>query len=168
MISAYVMNGTFGKLYIDGHWQTNINKASARVQFDKRELKFIGDRWTHHKIFGFKGSGTMSGFKTSSDMIANGVRPFNIITSLNDPETYIANGGHYEKIILHNVLVDEITLASWGNAEEVMEETPFTFEGFEVPNLIPNPDSLASILTTGEAAIDWFAPGLGIWAAVGG
>lgn len=122
-----VILGTFGEVYIDGKWQTNFNHLEATVEIEKRELRLSGNQWTVHKKGPLKGTGTMSGFKVTSDMIRRGFSKFEIISKLADPEAY----GH-ERIRLINCMPDRIQLANWTAGEEVTEEIPFTFEGYEL------------------------------------
>lgn len=117
--------GTYGQVFIDGNWQTNINHLEASVEVEKRELKLAGSEWTQHKLGAKKGTGTMSGYKVTSDMIARGFAKFNIINKLSDPEAY-----GFERIQLTNCLADKLQLANWTAGEEVAEETAFTFEGY--------------------------------------
>lgn len=119
--------GTYGQLFIDGEWQININHLEANVETQKRELNLSGDPWVRHKKGPMKGTGTMSGFKVTSDMIRRGFEKFEIISKLADPEAY----GH-ERIRLMNVMPDRIQLANWTAGEEVTEEIPFTFEEYEL------------------------------------
>lgn len=119
--------GTYGQLFIDGEWQTNINHLEANVEIQKRELNLSGDPWVRHKKGPLKGSGTMSGFKVTSDMIRRGFEKFEIISKLADPEAY-----GYERVRLMNVMPDRLQLANWTAGEEVTEEIPFTFEEYEL------------------------------------
>ena len=74
-----------------------------------------------------KGTGSMNGYKVTSDMIKRGFKRFEIITALEDPEAY----GH-ERIRLKNCMADKIQLVNLKANELVEEETPFTFEGYEL------------------------------------
>ncbi|XID92498.1 phage tail tube protein [Paenibacillaceae bacterium WGS1546] len=119
--------GTYGQVFIDGVWQTNINHLEASVEVEKRELKLSGTEWTTHKLGPKKGTGTMSGYKVTSDMISRGFAKFDIINKLSDPEAY-----GFERIRLINCVSDKLQLANWTAGEEVTEETTFTFEGYEL------------------------------------
>lgn len=122
-----ICNGTFGYCFLDGQWQTNINHLDAKVTNGKIEINLSGSKFTVHKTGPLKGTGTMSGFKVTSEMIQRAFSKFSIISKLDDPEAY----GH-ERVRLDYVMVDEITLANWTAGEEVKEEIPFTFEDFEL------------------------------------
>ena len=119
--------GTYGQVFIDGVWQTNINHLEASVEVEKRELKLAGSEWTVHKLGAKKGTGTMSGYKVTSDMIRRGFAKFDVINKLNDPEAY-----GFERIRLVGCVADKLQLANWTAGEEVAEETAFTFEGYEL------------------------------------
>ena len=125
--ASRVILGTYGQMFIDGVWQTNINHLEAKVASQKRELNLSGDDWVRHKMGPKKGTGTMNGFKVTSDMLQRGFSKFELVSKLADPESY----GH-ERVRLKNVMVDELQLANWTSGEEVKEEIPFTFEGYEL------------------------------------
>jgi len=122
-----IIDGTYGELFLDGEWQTNINHLDAVVESQKREVKLSGDRWVRHRRGALRGSGTMSGFKVTSNMIQLGFEKFEIISKLADPNAY-----GYERVRLKNCMVDRIQLANWTVDEDVTEEIPFTFEDYEL------------------------------------
>jgi hypothetical protein len=121
------ISGSFGRIFIDGQWQSNLNHIEAGVEPQKHEMNLAGDDWVSHKKGNKKGSGTMSGFKVTSGMIERGFARFSVISKLNDPEAF----GH-ERIRLDNVMVDKIQLLNWTAGELVNEEIPFTFKGYEL------------------------------------
>ncbi|WP_019420191.1 phage tail tube protein [Paenibacillus sp. OSY-SE] len=129
-----VILGTHGAAFIDGKWQSNINHLEASVEVEKRELNLCGIDWVQHKIGIKKGTGTMSGFKVTSDMMKRGFAKFDIISKLDDPEAY----GH-ETVRLIRCMPDKVQLANWTAGEEVAEETPFTFESYELLDPIVGP-----------------------------
>ncbi|RUT46434.1 phage portal protein [Paenibacillus anaericanus] len=122
-----VIMGTFGQIFIEGIWQSNLNHLEANVEADKRELNLVGTEYTVFKLGRKKGTGTMSGYKVTSEMISRGFQKFNIIHKLEDPEAY-----GFERIQLNGCMVDKIQLANWTAGEEVVEETAFTFESYEL------------------------------------
>jgi hypothetical protein len=122
-----VISGSFGQIFIDGVWQTNLNHYEAKVTNGKFELNLPNSPWTKHKNGPLKGTGTISGYKVTSSMIQRGFSKYEIIVKLDDPEAY----GH-ERIRLKNVSNDELDLGNWTSGEVVNESTPFTFEGFEL------------------------------------
>jgi len=121
------IHGSFGKVFIDGQWETNFNGLEAKVDMEKIELKLAGDRWTRHKRGNLKGTFTIFGLKMTSKMIQKGFDDFEIISKLDDPEAY----GH-ERIRLKNCIVGSLTLAGWKAGEIVEEEILGTFEEYEL------------------------------------
>lgn len=134
--STNAINGHYGSIYHEGSWMTNFNKASAKVDVQKAELKLSGDRWVRHKVLSLKGTGSVSGYKVTSELIqlnspvadnANKSVRTELIYKLDDPEAL-----GMERIRLMNVMFDSIPLADWEAGKEVTEEWPFTFEGYEL------------------------------------
>ena len=125
--ASRTIHGSRGKILLDGEWQTNLTECTADVELDKKELNLLGDDWTRYKEGNKKGTGSMNGYKVTSDMIKRGFKIFEIITALEDPEAY----GH-ERIRLKNCMADKIQLVNLKANELVEEETPFTFEGYEL------------------------------------
>lgn len=131
------INGSYGKVFIDGQWKSQFDTLEAYIEIEKRELKLSGELWTRHKVIGFKGTGTLSGLKITSEMLARATTRMTLIAKLDDPEAYGA-----ERIKLMNVMVDRLQLANFKPGEEVREEIPFTFEGAEPLDLISEGPSL--------------------------
>lgn len=124
---ARVINGTFGELYLDGQWLTNFTRCEIKDEYDWTELKLSGDRRTKHKLVGVKGSGTIAGYKVTSELqkalLENPTRQFQIISKLNDPESYGA-----ERIRVNKVKFTSNPLADWQTGEIVEEEWPFVYD----------------------------------------
>lgn len=130
-----VINGTFGEVYdADGNWLTNITKCEAIVEIGKEEILRSGTRWTGHKTTTLTGTGTISGYKITSDFIEKigqiaddrrGAYVTEIITKLDDPESFGT-----ERVRLKNVQFDTIPLVNYELGSIVDEELPFTFSGY--------------------------------------
>ena len=108
-----VVNGTFGYIYKEGKWLSQYNKANAKVEIQKAELKVAGDRWTRHKVLGLKGTGSLSGYKVTDELmqevmvVTNSDKPSyrtELIYALKDPEAW-----GFERIRLMNVMFDSMT-----------------------------------------------------------
>lgn len=125
--ASRTIHGSKGKILIDGAWKTNLTECTADVELDKKELNLLGDDWTRYKAGSKKGTGSMSGYKVTSEMIERGFKRFEIITALEDPEAY-----GFERIRLMNCMADKLNLINLKANELVEEETPFTFEGYEL------------------------------------
>lgn len=131
-----IMNGTFGQVFnADGTWLTNVKSFEASVDIQKEEIKRAGTRWTSHKVTGLKGSGSMSGYKVTTELAEaigsvasdSGV-PYvtELIGKVQDPE----NGGTL-RVRLKSVMFDKIDIVKFEVGSIIEEDTPFTFEGYE-------------------------------------
>jgi hypothetical protein len=116
-----------GKILLDGDEQTNVSECTAEVAMDKKEVNTVGDDWTRHKKGTKKGTGSITGYKITSAMIERGFDKFEIISALEDPEAY-----GYERIRLKNCMADKLSLINLKAGDLVTEDTPFTFEGYEL------------------------------------
>lgn len=119
--------GSFAKMLMDGEWQTNITSVEATVDMDKIDINVMGDNWTRKKRGQLSGEGTINGIKVTSKMIQQGFERFELIISLEDPEAW----GH-ERVRLMNCMADSVQLANATAGEIIEEETPFTFEHYEL------------------------------------
>lgn len=129
--ASRTIHSMYGKILMDGAEQTNVSECTAKVALDKKEINVVGDEWTRHKSGTKKGTGSFSGYHVTSEMIQRGFKRFELIISLEDPEAY----GH-ERIRLMNCMADEINLINLKVGDLVMEEGPFTFEGYELLDAI--------------------------------
>ncbi|WP_334075452.1 MULTISPECIES: phage tail tube protein [Paenibacillus] len=134
--STRVINGTYGYVYYDGKWLTNVKSAEANVEITKEEIKRSGTRWTAHKVTGLSGSGTMTGYKVTSEFVEligqiaddkKGTFTTELILKLEDPESY----GAY-RVRLKGVTFDKIPLMHFEVGAIVEEELPFNFTGYEL------------------------------------
>jgi hypothetical protein len=130
------INGSYGEVWRDGVWQTNITNFEATVDIDKEEIKRSGTRWVGHKQMTLKGSGTMTGYKITSDFIqligsvaSDRGKPYvtSLISKLDDPEAWGA-----ERIMFKGVQFDQIPLSKFEVGSIVEEALPFTFSGYDL------------------------------------
>lgn len=134
------MNGSFGEVWHQGKWCTNVSSAEATVDINKTEVKRAGTRWLGHKTTTLKGSGTMKGYKVTTEWIENigqvandRRKPFvtELIMKLDDPEAWGAM-----RVRLKSVQFDKIDLIKYDVGELVEEDLPFTFSGFDLLDTI--------------------------------
>ncbi|WP_128896319.1 phage tail tube protein [Longirhabdus pacifica] len=138
--ASRTINGTFGEVWYDGEWLTNIKSAEAAVEINKEEIQRAGTRWVAHKVTSLTGSGTMTGYKITTEFIerigqvADDTKgPFvtSIMMKLADPESF----GAY-RVRLKGVQFDSIPLMNYEVGSIVEEELPFTFTGYELEDKI--------------------------------
>jgi hypothetical protein len=135
-----VINGQYGEVWQDGKWLTNVQSAEATVEINKEEIMRSGTRWVGHKVTSLKGSGTIKGYKVTSDFItligsvaSDRGKPYitELILKLNDPESFGA-----ERVRLKSVQFDQIPLGKFDVGAIVEEELPFTFSGYDTLDVI--------------------------------
>jgi hypothetical protein len=130
------MNGSFGKMFHDGQWLTNVTQAEATVEINKEEVMRSGTRWVGHKVTSLTGSGSMTGYKITNDLLkqiaqvaddSQGAFVTELVMKLDDPENH--DGKTWVR--LKGVQFDSIPILSFELGSIVEDETPFTFSGFE-------------------------------------
>ena len=125
-----VINGTWGEVWINDELVDEIKAFQAKYEFDKEEVNIAGDMFTHYKVIGYNGSGSMTLNKTNSRMIKmlieyvkEGLEPeITIVGKLEDP----GNEGS-ERIALSEVSFDDLTLFDFEVKTLGETECPFTF-----------------------------------------
>lgn len=127
MDETRVINGSFGAIFLDGRELSSFNHCEIKDDYEYTDLKLAGGRRTKHKLVGVSGSGTISGYKVTSELqqalLANPTAQFQIISKLDDPEAYGT-----ERIRVSKVKFTSNNLANWRTGEVVEEEWPFVFD----------------------------------------
>lgn len=138
MQSQKVMSGSYGKVYENGEWQTNIYGIEANGEVAYEEIKRSGTRSVGHKAMSVSYSGTMQSYLMSNSF-ANRIRQISddtqgayfteLIVALEDPEhPEMAR----EKYRLKGVQFTNIPIVSFEHGTPVEQELQFVFEGFEI------------------------------------
>lgn len=134
-----VINGTFGELWIDDYYMSEVTGLQAKISLEKTEVNQTGTLAKGYKITGIDCKGTVKMNKVSSYFInklsenlkAGKTTTCTIISKLADPDS-----DGMEKIKLTGCTFDEMTLADW-EAKKLGEESyAFTFTGWEVMDSI--------------------------------
>ena len=118
------------EVWINDELVDEIKAFQAKYEFDKEEVNIAGDMFTHYKVIGYNGSGSMTLNKTNSRMIKmlieyvkEGLEPeITIVGKLADP----GNEGS-ERISLSEVSFDDLTLFDFEVKTLGEVECPFTF-----------------------------------------
>jgi hypothetical protein len=139
--ASRVINGSFGSVFdANGRWLTNVKSAEAMVEIEKEDVSRAGTRWKAQKVTGLKGTGTISGYRVTSDMIQaigqvandrSGAFATELRMKLDDPEAFGAMS-----VRLKGVTFDQIPLMKYELNSIVEEELPFTFTGYELQDTI--------------------------------
>ncbi|MGM0846890.1 MAG: phage tail tube protein [Bacillota bacterium] len=131
------INGTYGSVFFEGEFLSNVQNFSAQIDFNKEEIFLAGRKFASHKTMGATGTGSMSGFRVNSrfmELILEGAkdagRPFytELIGKLEDPEM----GGKVYRVRLSKVSFNSIPLLNYEVNSVLNEELEFTFENAEI------------------------------------
>ena len=135
MDDTRVLNGSYGECLNDGKWLTNIYKMTADLELSYGDVKMSGSRWTGQKLLGIKGTGSISGYKITSELVQNAARITNdrkseyvteLIFKIDDPEAFGC-----ERVRLKDVKFSKIPVVGFEVGAIVEEEWPFSFWGVE-------------------------------------
>ena len=134
-----VMNGSFGKLWIDGELYANVKSFEAKNGLNYEEVEIAGDLGTHQKYMGYSGAGTMTLHKIDTSIgkkLNKGVKTGNMpeiemVSALDDPAAYGA-----ERVKFIEVTFDEVTLMKFANKELQEEEVPFKYADYDYIDMI--------------------------------
>ncbi|WAW15290.1 phage tail tube protein [Peptostreptococcus equinus] len=133
------ISGTFGEVWLDGEYVAEIEGCQLKVDFEKQTVARPRRMMKAHKTVGAEGKGSVTMTKVKSRMInLIGQRmqdqktlAFELISKLDDPDSIGA-----ERIKAKDVQFDDLTLADWKNGEVGKIEAPFTFDGFDLIDVI--------------------------------
>jgi hypothetical protein len=137
MTPEYTILGSFGELYINDEFMTNIQDVSAQITIDRQDIMLAGSRKVGYKYTSVHGEGSMRGYRVTSLMarrIANVMQnerarqwSATIRIKLNDPEIMQYNQqDQYEEVELSGCKWWGINLG-WSVNQIIEEDTPFTF-----------------------------------------
>ena len=127
------------EVWINDELVDEIKAFQAKYEFDKEDINVAGDMFTHKKVTGYNGTGSMTLYKTNSRMIKvlqnfmkDGIEPeVTIVGKLADPA---AVGS--ERISISGVSFDDLTFFDF-EAKTLGEiECPFTFTEYKFIDLI--------------------------------
>lgn len=125
-----VMSGTFGEVWIDNEYVSEIYKAQAKDVYNKSPIAMCGKMGKDYKVTSIDRKGSLGLNKVNSrmlellgDKIRNG-QDFrvSIILKLDDPD---ADGP--ERVKIMGVSFDELILADWEAGVAGKMEIPFTY-----------------------------------------
>ncbi|WP_034438822.1 phage tail tube protein [Clostridium ihumii] len=133
------INGTWGELWIDDMYMSNVIGLQAKVTLETSDIKKTRSLAKHKKVVGYEGKGTVklnkadsTFIKLMSDNMKKGKQTScTIISKLSDPDSLGC-----ERICLKDCVFSELTLADWEAKKNGEESIPFTFTDWEPLDLI--------------------------------
>lgn len=139
MAQNRVINGTFGKLVLDGEIVSSVKAAQAKIDIETEEVYIPDNLMAQNAVTKATGKGSVTIYKIDSMMhkkvgqaLRRGETPyFTIISSLRDPKAYGA-----ETIVVNEVLFTDLTLFDWERAKNGEMECPFVFGSMDYEDLI--------------------------------
>ena len=129
-----VISGTWGEAWLDGERVGECYGLQAKMTFNKEDVPICRQMAQDSKVISTKGTGSLTLHKVNSRManvigvaIRNGkdIR-FTIVSKLDDPDSYGS-----ERVSLHNVSFDDLTIADWQAATKGTVSSPFTFTDYK-------------------------------------
>jgi len=129
-----VINGTFGEVWLDDEKLAEQKGLQAQISFNKEDVNIAGELAVHKKVISWEGTGTLRLHKVNSgvarkvnQMIKEGKEvTFTVISKLSDPDAAGA-----ERIVIRNVLFDDLTMIDFEPATVLELEMPFTFDDYD-------------------------------------
>lgn len=134
-----VINGTFGELWINDDYMSQVTALEAKVTLEKTEVNQTGTLAKGYKITGIDCKGTIKLNHVTSyfaNLLSEALKggktvSATIISNLSDPD---ALGS--ERVKLTGCTFDELTLADWEAKKLGEESIPFSFTGWELMDTI--------------------------------
>lgn len=135
-----IINGTYGRIWVDGELWAEVDSFEAKVTIQYEEVNFAMDGATYQKAIGWSGEGSMTIKKIYSRVqrkmaadVRKGIYPrFEIVGKVEDPEAHGA-----ERVAIHDVTISEFMLLKFEKKTLSSEEVPFKFSDYDPIDLIP-------------------------------
>lgn len=133
--STRTIQGTYGEIWSDGEWLSNFYQAEAAADISYEKIKRAGTRKTGNKLGAIELSGTITGYKITSELARKVAQVMNdrrgafvteLVMKLDDPEAY-----GYERVRLKGVQFTKIDIMKFEHGSIVETEWPFVFDDFE-------------------------------------
>lgn len=134
-----VINGTYGEAWLNSDYVAEVTGLQLKIAYNKSDINQAGKLMTGSKVTSAKGTGTLKMNKVTSRMIlalkdcvkTGKVPEFTVISNLKDPDALGA-----ERVKVTGVTFDELTLADWEANKTGEESYPFTFDDYELIDVI--------------------------------
>lgn len=136
------ISGNWGELWIDGEKLAEVESFMLKINMIKEDVPVCGSaKGKGKKSMGWDGTGSLSYTKVDSKLLKKQVelhkagKPLvcTLTGKLADPA---AIEGKHEMITATGVQFDDITLMNWANGQIGKIEKPFTFDNYELLDVI--------------------------------
>lgn len=135
-----VVNGTYGRVWVDGELWAEVDSFEAKVTINYEDVNFAGEGATYKKATGWAGEGSMTIKKIYSrvqrkmaESVRRGEYPrCQIVGKVADPDAFGA-----ERVAINDVTFNEFMLMKFEQKTLGSEEIPFAFSDYDPIDLIP-------------------------------
>jgi hypothetical protein len=133
--SSQVMKGEFGEVWSDGEWLTNFYQVEFMADISYDKIKRAGSRTMGNKAGTIEYSGTITGYKISTELVRkvsaitndySGPFVSELIFKLRNPDS-----GFIERVRVKGVQFTKIDIMKFDHGSVVETEWPFVADGFE-------------------------------------
>lgn len=133
--STRTIQGNFGEVWKDGAHLTNFYAAELSGDISYEKIKRSGSRTSGNKVGAIEYSGTISGYKVTSELVRQiaqvtddrrGAFVCELIVALKDPEAY-----GYERVRVKGVQFTKLDIMKFEHGSIVEQELSFVFDSFE-------------------------------------
>lgn len=134
--STKVINGSFGKLYHDGVWMSNVHSVELTIEINYEDVPRSGTRKMGKKATTIDSSGTFTSHKVSQDFVkavgqimddSKGAFVTELIMQVEDPE----NTDTQQFVRVKGVQFTNIPVMSFEHGSLIEDEFNFVFEDYE-------------------------------------
>ena len=134
-----VINGTWGEAWLDNEYIAEITGLTAELAIEYEDIDRPRKLGKAKKMMGYEGTGTLKMHKVTSRSIKllsaklkeGKQASFTIISKLDDPDSIGA-----ERVVIKNVAFENLPLANWEAKTKGEEELNFSFDDWDLLDLI--------------------------------
>ena len=135
MQAKNVMSGTHGELWIDDDYISEVTEFKAETKATKAAVTMVKHSAPGQKVLGYTCTGSLKLHKVSSYMIRKFAESIqncttvtcDVVAKLDDPDAWGA-----ERVALHGVVFDSVTLMAFTAGKLGEESYNFSFESFDL------------------------------------
>lgn len=134
-----VVNGSFGEAWLENEYIAEILALKAELTIEYEDIKRPRKLGSGKKMMGMEGKGSLKMHKVTSrfiKLLSNKLKEgkqvsVTIISKLDDPDSIGA-----ERVVIKNATFENLTLANWEAKTKGEEEINFSFDDWELLDII--------------------------------
>lgn len=134
-----VINGSWGEAWVDNEYIAEVKGLTAEIAIEYEDIDRPRILSKGKKMIGYEGTGTLKMHKVTSKFVKKLTEKLKagkqlyvtIISKVDDPDSIGA-----ERIVLKQVVFENLNLANWEAKTAGEDEIPFAFEEWDLLDLI--------------------------------